>query len=109
MDPQTKRMIVNILDKCRVRSTALFKVMKGSDPPDPTTGRQSSYIPAQQFELCIRSVGITAPRAVFNVLLEMVGVNQDGNVNYAQFLEDLGVEENLKADQIATRRMSLKA
>ena len=48
---------------------------------------QCGRIPAAQFELCIRSVGINAPRAVYNVLLEMVGVDPEGNVDYVKFLE----------------------
>ena len=37
MDPTTRRMIVFLLEKCRLKSTALFKTMKASDTPNPAT------------------------------------------------------------------------
>jgi len=110
MDNVTKRMIVNLLEKCRLRSGALFKSMKASDTPDPTTGRLSSLIPAAQFELCIRAAGISAPRAVFNTLLEMVGVREeDGQVDYNKFLEELDIEEAQLLEQIQDKRTMLQA
>merc|ERR1711959_258296 len=64
MDTETKRMIVYLLEKCRVKSTALFKCMKASDANADDQPNKGS-ISAAQFELCIRCVDITAPKAVF--------------------------------------------
>lgn len=108
MDRTMKRMIVNLLEKCRIKATALFKCMKASDDPDPTTGVQSGKIPTSQFELCIRSAAISAPRAVFNTLFEMVG-DDEGNVDYIKFLEDLDIEEGQMMAEIKDRRSMLRS
>lgn len=109
MDRETKRMIVYLLEKCRLRSTALFKSMKASDPPDPATGKCLGRIPGSQFELCIRSSASSAPKAVFNVLLEMIGMDEDGTVDYIKFFEDLDIEEVQMMEQIVQRKTKLKA
>jgi len=97
-------MIVFLLEKCRMKSTPLFKTMKASDTPNPATGKQKGAISASQFELCIRSAGINAPRAVFNVLLEVAGMDEDGEVDYVKFLEDLEIEENMGVEEMKGRR-----
>jgi len=109
MDEDIKRMIVVILEKCRARTPGLFKCMRASDGPDPLTGVTSGRIPATQFELCLRSVGITAPKLVFNVLLEMVGEDQNGQVDYTKFLEDLEIEENQMVAEINNKKQQVQA
>jgi len=83
--------------------------MKASDTPDPTSGVMSGRIPAAQFELCIRCVGINAPRAVFNTLFDIVGVDENGEVDYVKYLEDLEIEEVLGIEKTKERRKVLKS
>lgn len=71
-------------------------------------GKQQGCIPASQFELCIRSAGINAPRAVFNVLLEVVGLDEEGQVDYVKFLEDLEIEENMGVEEMKLRRQTIQ-
>jgi len=89
---ECRRGFAAVLERCTIGSNQLFKRFCACDGDGKT---KEGKISCAQFELCLRSLGITATKQVLQLMLDTV-CEPDGQVDYLKFINDLDVKDATK-------------